>query len=195
LWRTPEGDEIRPSRTLQDALQRLQPFASEFLFSQSNGIVEPREKVFHLQRALRRDLHDWLVPHLKTHPDGLKDAAFLGLDPERSFEVHTARFALRPGPDGDIDTQVLIGITQDTLIPSDPSMPSSPMMPFQGGCTLVGDLKKLKIRYCIRKNVRSTTRQARQQTFVGLSRNNLRSTYFDDEAPEAFASLHRGMER
>jgi hypothetical protein len=40
---------------------------------------------------------------------------------------------------------VLIGITQDTLIPSDPSMPSSPMMPFQGGCTLVGDLKKLKI--------------------------------------------------
>jgi hypothetical protein len=102
---------------------------------------------------------------------------------------------LRPGPDGDIDTQVLIGITQDTLIPSDPSMPSSPMMPFQGGCTLVGDLKKLKIRYCIRKNVRSTTRQARQQTFVGLSRNNLRSTYFDDEAPEAFASLHRGMER
>jgi subtilisin family serine protease len=195
LWRTPESDEIRPSQTLQDALQRLHPYASDFLFSNTGGTTEPRERVFHLQRELRRDLHEFLKEHFATHADGLNDAAFLGLDAKRSFEVHTARFALRPTPDGDIDTNVLIGITQDTAIPSDPAMPGSPLMPFEGGCTLVGDLRKLKIRYCIRKNVKSTTRQARQQQFAALSMSALRSTYFDGEAAESFASLHRGMER
>ncbi len=180
---------------MQDSLQRLQPYASDFLFSNSGGTTEPRERVFHLQRELRRDLHDFLREHFATHADGLNDAAFLGLDAKRSFEVHTARFALRPTPDGDIDTNVLIGITQDTAIPSDPAMPGSPLMPFEGGCTLVGDLRKLKIRYCIRKNVKSTTRQARQQQFAALSMSALRSTYFDGEAAESFASLHRGMER
>ncbi len=197
LWRTPESDEVRPSQTLQDALLRLQPYASDFLFSSTNGVVEPRERVFHLQRELRRELHEWLRDHFRTHADGLKDARFLGLDPDpkRSFEVHTARFALRPTPDGDIDTQVLIGITQETTVPLDPKVPDSPRIPFEGGCTLVGDLRRLKIRYCIRKNVRSTTRQDRQREFAALGMTALRSTYFDGEPPESFAALHRGMER
>ena len=76
LWRTPDTDEIRPSKALQDALQRLQPFASEFLFAQSEGTTEPRERIFHLQRQLRRDLHAWLEAHLATHPDGPGDAGF-----------------------------------------------------------------------------------------------------------------------
>jgi len=74
-------------------------------------------------------------------------------------------------------------------------VPGSPKMPFEGGCTLVGDLRKLKIRYCIRKNARSTTRQSRQRQFVGLTSNTLRSTYFDEDPAETFAALHRGMER
>ncbi|HUQ87899.1 MAG TPA: S8 family serine peptidase [Vicinamibacterales bacterium] len=195
LWRTPESDEIRPSRVLQDALQRLHPYASDFLFSHIGDTTEPRERVFHLQRELRRDFHEWLKEHFATHAEGLNDARFLGLDPHHAFEVHTARFALRPTPDGDIDTQVLIGITQESSIPSDPSVPGSPLMPFEGGCTLVGDLRKLRIRYCIRKNVRSPMRQARQQVFAAQSMSELRSTYFDGESTETFAALHRGMER
>src|SRR5262245_24210103 len=195
LWRTPESDEIRPSKTLQDSLQRLQQYASYFLFSQNEGTTEPRETVFHLQRELRRGLHEWLKSHFATHPDGLNDAAFLGVDPKRSFEVHTARFALRPCPDDYIDAQVLIGITQETEIPTDPAVPGSPPMSFEGGSTIVGDLRRLKIRYCVRKNVRSTTRQARQQQFAVRAMNSLRSTYFDDDAAETFAALHRGMER
>jgi len=42
-----------------------------------------------------------------------------------------------------IDTQVLIGITQETSIPSDPNVPNSPRMPFEGGCTLVGNIPVL----------------------------------------------------
>ena len=196
LWRTPESDEIRPSKTLQDALQRLQPYASQFLFAQSDGATEPRERVFHLQRELRRELHDWLVTHFDTHSDGRADAAFLGLDPDRGFEVHSTRFALRPSPDGDIDAQVLIGVTQGISIPIDPALRSGGSMTFEGGSTIVGDLRRLKIRYCVRKNVGSTARQARQQVFAAASLESPRLTYFGpDAALEPFAAMHRGLER
>jgi hypothetical protein len=196
LWRTPESDELRPSTTLQDALQRLQPYASEFLFAHTSGITEPREKVFHLQRELRRELHDWLADHFESHPDGPGDAAFLGLDPDAGFEVHTARFALRPSPDGDIDAQLLLGVIQERDIPLNASMPDGGAMPFQGGSTIVGDLRRLKIRYCVRKNVMSAARQARQQAFAETAYHSARSTYFGmDDVPEPFAAMHRGLER
>lgn len=195
LWRTPESDELRPSQTLQDALQRLQPYASGFLFAHNSGLTEPREKVFHLQRELRRELHDWLEEHFARHTDGRNDAAFLGLDPDRGFEVHTARFALRPSPDGDIDAQLLLGVIQEMNIPVNAAMPDGRAMPFQGGSTIVGDLRRLKIRYCIRKNVRSGPRQARQQAFALASLNSPRTTYFGmDAAIEPFAAMHRGLE-
>jgi subtilisin family serine protease len=196
LWRTPESDEVRPSKTLQGALQRLQPYASEFLFAQSDGITEPRERVFFLQRELRRELHDWLETHFATHPDGHADAAFLGLDPAHGFEVHSARFALRPSPDGDIDAQVLIGVTQEISIPIDPALPGIGSMAFEGGTTIVGDLRRLKIRYCVRKNVGSAARQSRQQAFRAASLASARATYFgpDEEGLEPFAALHRGEE-
>jgi hypothetical protein len=196
LWRTPEGDELRPSRALQDGLQRVRHYASEFLFQADDGSTEPREKVFRLQREMRADLHDWLAEHIATHAEGRSDAAFLGINAARGFEVHTARFALRPGPDGDIDAQLLVGILQETTIPADPYVPGSRPMSFEGGCTIIGDLRRLKIRYCVRKNVASVTRQARQRTFMAASLESPRTTYFGTaETPEPFAAMHRGMER
>ena len=196
LWRTPEGDELRPSQALQDGLQRVRHYASEFLFAQADdGSTEPREKVFHLHRATRRDLHDWLKEHFATHAEGRSDAAFLGINAARGFEVHTARFALRPGPDGDIDAQLLVGILQETTIPADPNVPGSQPMSFEGGSTIIGDLRRLKIRYCVRKNVGSATRQARQQAFMATGLESPRTTYFGAaETLEPFAAMHRGME-
>jgi hypothetical protein len=136
------------------------------------------------------------VRHFDTHRDGRADAAFLGLDPRRGFEVHSARFALRPSPDGDIDAQVLIGVTQGISIPVDPARPRGDQMTFEGGSTIVGDLRRLKIRYAVRKNVASAARQARQQAFAASALESPRLTYFGmDEAPEPFAAMHRGLER
>ena len=171
------------SQALQDGLERVRNFAQSFLFAQSGGEgAEPREQVFHLQRGMRRELHEWLANHFATHADGGRDAAFLGIDPAIGFEVHTARFALRPSPDGYIDPQFLVGLLQQRRVPIDPERPGAETMPFEGGATIVADLRRLKIRYCIRKNVTSATRQARQQAFTASRLESTRATYMGSGA-------------
>ncbi len=194
MWRTPDNDEMRPSQALQDGLERVRNFAQRFLFAQGDE-PESRERTFNLQYGLRRSLHRWLASHFKRHADGKKDAAFLGLDHRQPFEVHTARFVLRPSPDGYIDPQFLVGILQERRISIDPERPSAGLMPFEGGCTLVADLRRLRIRYCIRKNVTSTTREGRQQAYV-RSREGSARLYFGTadqwSDAEPFAAMHRG---
>ena len=91
---------------------------------------------------------------------------------------------------------MLIGVTQGISIPVDPALPNGGTMTFEGGSSIVGDLRRLKIRYCVRKNVSSTARQARQQVFAAASLDSPRATYFDvDDALEPFAAMHRGLER
>ncbi|MGE0460035.1 MAG: S8 family serine peptidase [Vicinamibacterales bacterium] len=197
VWRGPHNEDVRPSQALQDGLERVRNFAQSFLFAQGGGEgAEPREQVFHLQRGMRRDLHEWLANHFDTHADGARDAAFLGIDPRFGFEVHTARFALRPSPDGYIDPQFLVGLLQEHRIPLDPERPGAETTTFEGGSTIVADLRRLRIRYCIRKNVTSATRQARQQAFMASRLESTRATYLgrgilDDAEP--FAALHRGV--
>ncbi len=196
LWRSPHNDELRPSQALEDGLERVRNYAQQFLFAQGgDDVPEPREQVFHLQRGMRRELHEWLAHHFATHADGPSDALFLGVEPGLSFEVHTARFALRPSPDGYIDPQFLVGLLQTRTIPIDPTRPAAGGMPFEGGATIVADLRRLKIRYCIRKRMTSLTRQQRQQAFTAGRIESSRATYLGARAviasAEPFAALHR----
>jgi hypothetical protein len=195
LWRTPDNDETRPSRALQDGLGRVRGYAEKFLFAQGDE-PESRERTFRLQYDLRRALHQWLARHFASHRDGPGDALFLGVDPERPFEVHTGRFSLRPSPDGYIDPQFLVGILQERRIPIDPQRPAAGTMPFEGGCTIVADLRRLAIRYCIRKSVTSATREQRQQAFTRIREESSHATYFGISGPlgdvEPFAAMHRG---
>lgn len=195
LWRRVETDEMRPSQALQDGLERVRDYAQQFLFAQGDE-PDSRERTFRLQHELRRTLHRWLDGHFKRHADGPSDAAFLGVDPKTSFEVHTARFSLRPSPDGYIDPQFLVGVLQRRTIPIDPDRPAAGTMPFEGGCTLVADLRRLAIRYCIRKNLSSITRERRQQAFVRSMDDSPMATYFGTAgvlaAGEPFAAMHRG---
>jgi hypothetical protein len=195
LWRTPDNDELRPSRALQDGLEQVRDYAQRFLFAQGDEI-DSREHTFVLQRELRRSLHEWLANHFQDHPDGRNDAAFLGVDPDGPFEVNAARFSLRPSPDGYIDPQFLVGIRQEREIAVDPERPAAGRMPFEGGCTIVADLRRLAIRYCIRKNVLSATRVQRQQAFARTWEESPYATYFGVSGPlgaaEPFAVIHRG---
>jgi hypothetical protein len=189
IWRGPDNDELRPSRQLTSGLAQLRAYAHENLYTDS------REKTFHLERGMRREIHRWLSGHFESSPQGRKDAEYLGLDPDNDkFEVRTARFAYRTSPDGGMVPQLLLSLLQEQLRPVDPAFPEREQMAFSGGCTLVADLRRSIIRYCIRKNATSTGRLARQQQFA-LAERDRSPLYFSGSGlrAEALAALHRGL--
>jgi hypothetical protein len=212
VWRTPRLDQPQPSTELVNLLAELRDFGHQQLYAAS------REDLFHQARAARRDLQRRLRAHLRSAPAGRQDAAFLGLDPDLGrFEVHSLHFANRIGPDGDMLLQAVIQITQQKTLPAGQAPTGSPepqsgsasgakgragqpRMRFEGGSTIIFDLKKRNISYCIRKPVTSRSRPGRQaefdQQFAGSS---LQATYFGghdsgrdgDARREPFALLHR----
>ena len=193
LWRGPHNEGHGPSQQLQDGLARLRSYADDNVYTDS------REKTFHLERTMRREIHRRLREHFES-VSGPADAAYLGLDPARRFEVRSARFAYRTSPDGGMQPQLILGLLQQEQVPVDPADPNGDKMRFEGGCTVVADLRESRIRYCIRKNVNSKNRLARQQEFAMAARETLRATYLGarplddaDDDGEPFALLHRGL--
>jgi hypothetical protein len=195
LWRGPESEVKGLSGEFGHLLKQLQDLPSLFIMARS------RFDVFMLQRGTRARLHGMLTEHFASGPRGREDAAFLGIDPDLgSLEVRTARIALRPSPDGSIQPQVLIGLMQRSPVPIDETGKTSrETMLFEGGCTIVADLRTLEIDYCIRKSTASKGRVARQRAFALEQLDSLKATYMgvkplSGEAPasEPFAGLHRG---
>ncbi len=195
LWRSPESEEPMPSEALLQHFKQLRERGMGHVYAES------REEVFHLQRRLRAELHRWLSQHIRSSGVGRQDAGFLGLDPDESFEVHTARIAYRSSPDGGMSPQLLAGLLQTTTKPVDPADPHGPQMSFEGGCTVVADLRAKKIRYCIRKSLQSESRLSRQQQFALNEFDSLQATYRgvrllgdnrSNSDIEPFALIHRG---
>jgi hypothetical protein len=190
LWHSPEQDNPPPSDTLLSSIEQLRDPGSQHLYAST------REELFHLQRDMRRNLHGWLVRHLTSDPEGERDARFLGLDRSQGFEVHMARFAYRVHPDDGISPQLLVGLLQSTTVPGAGAVPT---MSFEGGCTIVADLRRRRISYCIRKSLHSSSRLQRQQQFALREFDSLHATYLGarslregGEPREPFALIHRG---
>ena len=92
--------------------------------------------------------------------------------------------------------QLLATVLQERRVPADAADPRGPSMTFEGGATIVADLRRRQIRYCIRKSLSSERRLARQQEFAIARRESLRATYFGEDVEgtkEPFAALHRGI--
>jgi hypothetical protein len=195
VWRTPENDETAYSGKLGPLFEQLRGEVLQYVFAQSHGDKSERETLFDLQRSVRKKLHYWLDAHFKKGNRG--DAEYMGLDPDRNFEVHTARFALRTKPDGGVVPQLLVTVLQSFEVPADASDPNGPQMIFEGGSSVVADLRRKAIRYCIRKNLKSRSRLAQQQGFAMARLTSARATYVntDPDHPERepFALLHRGL--
>lgn len=190
-WRSAADEEDGPSKGLLRIVMRLRPHAHQQLYART------RERVFRAERLTRRKLHGWLEKHFKESPDGPDDAKFLGLDPKLDFQVHTTHFATRAGPSGDLMLQAIIQLIQerDDLDPVWDADAEGTL--FEGGCTLVADLRAPAISYCIRKPIGSKTREERQLAFLrDLTGTGPRATYFGTPDPsrarEPFALLHRG---
>ena len=195
IWRTSENDETAYSGRLGPLFEQLRGEVLEYLFAESHGEKSERETLFDLQRSVRRKLHSWLEQHFKSRDRA--DAEYMGLDPEKKFEVHAARFALRSRPDGGVVPQLLVTVLQASEFPADASDPHGPKIIFEGGSTIVADLRRKIIKYCIRKSLKSQSRLSRQQGFAMARFTSARATYVntDPDHPERepFALLHRGL--
>lgn len=198
LWNDPSHGRPALSPQFQASLQLLRPYAASHAYATS------RRDVFFLQRDMRRDLHRWLARYFTSSDQGRADALAIGVDPTLRFEVHTARFSTRASPDGGVAPQLLLGILQDTTRPADPDDPEGPKMIFEGGSTIVADLRDQRVLYVIRKRISSATRLARQQQFALAELDSSRNTYVGTRslfpgsetnaaAHEPFALIHRGL--
>ncbi len=196
IWRTPENDEKAYTGNLGPLFEQLRGEVLQYVFAQSHDDKSERQTLFDLQRSVRKKLHYWLDAHFKKGNRG--DAEYMGLDPDRNFEVHTARFALRSKPDGGVVPQLLVTVLQSLEVPADASDPNGAKIIFEGGSSIVADLRRKVIKYCIRKNLKSRSRLAQQQDFAMARLTSARATYVntDPDHPERepFALLHRGLE-
>ena len=106
-------------------------------------------------------------------------------------------------PDGGVLPQLLVGLLQRTTRPVDPKAPGGPTMSFEGGSTIIADLREQKVRYCIRKRLSSASRLGDQRKFALTDFDSLHATYLGERAldgalrerellaREQFALLHR----
>jgi hypothetical protein len=107
------------------------------------------------------------------------------------LEVHSVRPARRIGPDGQSQSDLVVEITQ-TFYPTERRLGR-----FRGGCTLLIDLEKKRVRYLIRKKVHNPERLEAQLQFTSADYDDLRANYFDQShaVAEPFAMLHRPLPR
>ncbi len=103
------------------------------------------------------------------------------------LEVHSVRPVRRVGPDDEQRLDLVVEITQKWEVPGNTGLP------YRGGCTLLIDLEKQEIRYCIRKRVAHPERITKQDEHVGMAAYSLRGNYFGGtNIREPFALIHRG---
>jgi hypothetical protein len=67
-------------------------------------------------------------------------------------------------------------VLQADNVPADATDPNGPSMIFEGGSSIVADLRRRVVKYCIRKNLKSKNRLAQLQGFCMTQITNARST-------------------
>jgi len=212
-WGAPVGEEAESFRSLLPGVGSLEQLRPDWSLSSS------RKEAWEAMGRSCRAVHKWLLS------DSVRDLArhfglALGNDAPKSiernpktgmpkFEVHSVRPARRLGPDGQSLTDLVIEITQrrhgylnpDTQAKVDSGALSTAIPHdfwFRGGCTVLVDLDRGEVRYCIGKGITARERLESQRGFVsGKSDCSLRATYFGDprrqEEAEPFALLHNSL--
>ena len=156
-----------------------------------------RSTIFDNANNSQKKLHKWLED---LTPDELLEATTITIDKDApksiyrkrsteipAFEVHSVRPAHRVGPDGNAINELVIEITQRRRGYFDPetqrkadseTIDDPPDFIFRGGCTLLVDMEKAEVRYCIYKRILSENRLSRMREYVaGEGGMNLYSDY------------------
>lgn len=181
------------------------------------NLAADRRQMFDYARDLRRELHGW-IENFRTVSDpsalrkltglALGDDAPAGLkrgpDGHPRFEVHAVYPVRRVGPDGQLELNLVIEMTQQRQGFRDPDRQArsdrgldagrSPAdFMFRGGCTVIFDLETATPRYVIKKDILSESRLQRRRAYLDHPGSaSLRATYFGTRGgSEPFAMLHR----
>jgi hypothetical protein len=179
------------------------------------AVMHDRKKAYKRMRADAILVHDWIARNAERLGYGRVLGLELGgkdlhrtitnRDGTPRFEVHSVRSARRQDADGRPATDLIIQITQkrrgyqerEAQRKADRGEDAGPPdFKFRGGCTLVIDLPKARVRRCIVKDILSDIRLDYQRQYrVDSSDQSLWATYFGDyrtqEPAEPFAMLHR----
>jgi len=169
------------ARQYEDVVIQLKEYADKCIY------MTHRETLFNETRDQRRRLHASLRRGFTVTPEFARG---LGIDPSQRFEVHQLRPALRVSPDGRRIPQVIVSLTQSTLVPRTSETPAHV---FRGGSTLVVDLatKTPEVRYRILKRITSPERRQRTAKFIREVANDpLLALLFAHDRKEPFAALH-----
>jgi hypothetical protein len=209
LWREPAGGFHLEGQQFQLA-RNLSVLAG--------APTNDREELFRRMREDGALVHEALLSG--AFPPGFDRALGLALGPDAPptirrgpdgrprFEVHSVRPALRVGPDGQSQADLLIEITQrrrgyldekaqeEAEAPGAAADPPPGQFVFRGGCTLLIDMKTGRVRYAVVKDVLAGSRIGRQRQYLAdiAGDRALELTYLessDGQAGEPFAVLHR----
>jgi len=195
IWRKPAEESTSYSGRLGGLFDTFALQLMQYLSAKT--CPDEREALFKLERVNRIKLHQYLVTFFQRPGEGEAAAGYIGVDPARPFEVHTARVALRSKPNGGVLPQLLMSVLQPVKVPADAKDPKGPEMSFACGSSIVIDLRRELMVYCIRKSPWDEKRKERQQGFVMSRLTSPRATYVrtDPNNPERepFALLHRGL--
>lgn len=175
LWQPPQLDN-------RDVLSSVFRFLSDFVAQ--NGYASSREELFQQTQRCKQGLREKLDKILDDPAASAKLASALGFSGSvENYEIVRLRVAQKVSPDGDSMPQVIVAITQqlETAPGDDPSR----SLPFRGGATLVADLRRSDIRYCITKSLDNKERQDRQLNYTKQLQDS--GAYFPREP---FALLH-----
>lgn len=153
-----------------------------------------RKDAYQQARANAYRMQRWLMDRDQVPQDEFRALGFLDATQKtiggvfgelRPIEVHSVRPARRVGPDGQLQSDLVVEITQ-TFRPQEGGR-------YRGGCTLLIDLERAEVRYLIRKRVDNARRFQAQLAFATATADDLRGTYFmdPDGGAEPFALLHR----
>ncbi|MCG6878423.1 MAG: S8 family serine peptidase [Deltaproteobacteria bacterium] len=168
LWRSPQTNQM-------PALQPIFEFLSRFIAQ--NGFVATREDLFMQTETCKKELGKKLGLILSDPVISYDLASALGLNPELDYSIARLRFSQKVSPKGDLNPSVIVAVTQKSEV-------EESAIPFRGGATLVVDLTRSSIRYCITKNMNSVERKDRQLAYTNQL---VGSQQFHGEP---FAALH-----
>ena len=205
-WAAPVGEVAAALHHLLPGVKRLRRVRPDW------SLTTSRRKLWKEMQESCPEIHGWLLSRGRA-PVAANFGLALGADAPRSiernkdglplFEVHSVRPARRLGPDGQTLTDLVIEITQKRhgyLNPlAGPGRRAGTIAPpphdfwLRGGCTVLVDLDRGAVRYCIGKGIANEARLAAQRAFVtGRAARSRRPTSAipGGGSAEPFAMLH-----